>query len=87
MPRTTATRSGRVTLSVGGACCDSFGTAAALVGAVPDDLISAAEIALKNVKASGDDGTRFFIANLRDPQAVHPREIISAHATASPPAS
>jgi diguanylate cyclase (GGDEF)-like protein len=88
MPRSTSIRSDRVTLSVGGACCDCFGAATrAAFDAVPDDLIRAAELALKNVKASGDEGTQFSVADLLDPPTALRRETTPAHDATSLSAS
>jgi diguanylate cyclase (GGDEF)-like protein len=71
---------GRITLSVGGGCCGSSrpttGNAAAdstgrglLAGAVPDDLIAAAEQGLKSAKSAGGQQARLVdIADLGNPQ-------------------
>jgi diguanylate cyclase (GGDEF)-like protein len=71
---------GRITLSVGGGCCGSSRpttrNAAAdntgrglLAGAVPDDLIAAAEQGLKSAKSAGGQQARLVdIADLGNPQ-------------------
>jgi diguanylate cyclase (GGDEF)-like protein len=89
IPHPASRRRGRVALSVGGACCDSIGTAArVLAGSVPDDLIAAAELAVKKVKSSGDDPIGFlYIASLLNPHAASASEILRAHDAASVPVS
>src|SRR6202521_5875988 len=73
---------GRITLSVGGGCRDSSrpttrnaaadsSTRGLLAGAVPDDLIAAAEQALKSAKSAGGHQARLLdIADLGNPQAA-----------------
>jgi diguanylate cyclase (GGDEF)-like protein len=62
---------GRVTLSVGGGCRDSSraSTWNAAAGAVPNDLIAAAEQALKSARSAGDHRARIVdIVDLGNPQ-------------------
>ena len=78
-------RGRRITLSVGGGCCDSSRSITrnasadnsarrSVAGAVPDDLIAATEQALKNARSAGDHQARFIdVADLGSPQAASSR--------------
>jgi diguanylate cyclase (GGDEF)-like protein len=62
---------GRVTLSVGGGCRDASRSIAwnAAAGAVPNDLIAAAELALKSARSAGGHQARIVdIVDLGNPQ-------------------
>src|ERR1700736_3163256 len=63
---------GRVTLSVGGGCCASARSSTwnAAAGAVPNDLIAAAEQALQSARSAGGHQARVVdIVDLDDPRA------------------
>ena len=78
----TSTGTGHITLSVGGGCRDSSRSTAkkagagsptgtSIEGAIPDDLIAAAEQALKSAKSAGGHLARLVaIAEFSEPQAA-----------------
>jgi diguanylate cyclase (GGDEF)-like protein len=69
--RASSTGPGRVTLSVGGGCRDSSRSSTwnAAAGAVPNDLIAAAEQALESARSAGGHQARIVdIADLGNPQ-------------------